>query len=81
MYTGCVEDWKVKGHSAVLLHIPIPLSQLISLASEQGFTVHHGTESEVVMSKWLQDHRINRLPHYASHQVGVCGELTVRLPS
>ena len=75
--TDHMEDWKVKGHSAVWLHIPIPLSPLISLASEQGFTLHHSTQTEVVMSKWLQEHRINRLPRYASHQVGVCGESLV----
>lgn len=74
---GCVEDWRTRGHSAVWLHVPIPLSRLISLASEQGFTLHHGTQHEVVMSKWLQDHKINRLPSYASHQIGVCGEFPV----
>lgn len=72
--TGHTEEWRVNGHSAVWLHIPIPLSGLIRLAAEQGFTLHHGTQSEVVMSKWLQDHKVNRLPHYASHQVGVCGK-------
>lgn len=29
------------------------------------------------MNKWLQKDRVNRLPRYASHQVGVCGESTV----
>ena len=29
------------------------------------------------MSRWLQTHRPNKLPNYASHQVGVCGELVV----
>ena len=67
----------MNGHSAIWLHIPIPLSRLISLASEQGFTLHHGTESEVLMTKWLQEGRTNRLPRYASHQVGVCGEYCV----
>lgn len=68
-----MEDWRSKGHSAVWLHVPIPLCHLISVAADQGFTLHHGMEGEVVMSKWLQEHRVNRLPHYASHQVGVCG--------
>ena len=73
-FLGHSEEWKVKGHSAVWLHIPIPLSRLISEVSEQGFTLHHGTKSEVLMTKWLQEGRTNRLPRYASHQVGVCGE-------
>lgn len=69
----CASDWRSKGHSAIWLHIPIPLSHLISQASEQGFSLHHGNQEEVIMNKWLQKDRVNRLPRYASHQVGVCG--------
>lgn len=71
-----LSQWKSENRPAVLLHVPVFLGELISVASEQGFTLHHVKGEEIVMSKWLQD-RPNKLPKYASHQVGVCGESRV----
>lgn len=58
-----------------MLHIPAFLGELIPVALTQGFTLHHAKGEEIVMSRWLQTERPSKLPNYASHQVGVCGEL------
>lgn len=71
--TADVSHWRSEGRSAVWLHIPISLSSLIPIAREQGFVLHHGKGEEVVMTLWLLDHKPSKLPHYATHQVGVCG--------
>ena len=69
-----ITEWKSENRPAVVLHIPTFLGELIPVASEQGFTLHHAKGEEIVMARWLQTERPNKLPHYASHQVGVCGE-------
>ena len=74
LITANIAEWKSQNRSAVWLHIPISLSALIPLAAEQGFTLHHGKDQEVVMSYWLLEDKPNKLPPYASHQVGVCGK-------
>ena len=71
---GHLAEWKLQNRSAVWLHIPIALGALIPLAAEKGFTIHHGGAEEVVMNQWLATNRPNKLPDYASHQVGVCGK-------
>ncbi len=73
IHVADVSQWRSEGRSAVWLHIPISLSSLIPMAAEQGFALHHGEGEEVVMNLWLLEDRPNKLPHYASHQVGVCG--------
>ncbi len=71
--TADISHWQSEGRSAVWLHIPISLSSLIAAASEQGFSLHHGKGEEVVMNLWLLEDKPNKLPHYATHQVRVCG--------
>ena len=70
-----ITDWRAEGRNAVWLHIPISLSALIPLAAGLGFTLHHARGKEVVMNRWLREDKPNKLPHYASHQVGVCGKI------
>lgn len=36
------------------------------------FDLHHTTNSEIVLTKWLLDNVENKIPHYCSHYVG-CG--------
>ena len=73
-----ISVWKSENRPAVWLHIPTFLGELIPVATEQGFTLHHAKGEVIVMSRWLHENRPNKLPHYASHQVGVCGELCVQ---
>ena len=69
-----MDQWRTEGRSAVWLHLPLSLCALVPVAAEAGFQLHHGRGEEVVMNRWLLEHKSNKLPHYASHQVGVCGE-------
>lgn len=72
--TEHILEWKSENRPAVWLHVPTFLGGLIPAASEQGFTLHHAKGEEIVMSRWLDESRPSKLPNYASHQVGVCGE-------
>ena len=76
-FTEHISEWKSENRPAVWLHIPIFLGGLIPVASEQGFTIHHAKGEEIVMSRWLAEDRPDKIPNYASHQVGVCGESVV----
>ena len=74
-----VQQWKSEGRSAAWLHVPVDQIALVHEAHEEGFKLHHAREDEegggeVVLSMWLDNSRPCKLPHYASHQVGVCGK-------
>ena len=70
-----VTESKNEGRSAVWLHIPVKHSALVSEVVISGFTLHHAYNNEIVLYKWLDDTRQNKIPHFASHQVGVCGKI------
>ena len=49
-------------------------SHLIDIAIKEGeFKFHHAKEDYVMLSKWLPKDIPNKLPHFASHYVGVGG--------
>ena len=79
IYIEHILEWKSENRPAVWLHIPTFLGGLIPAATEQGFTLHHAKGEEIVMSRWLVEGRPNKIPNYASHQVGVCGESVCQL--
>ena len=55
------------------LHLPAALGSYIPHAASLGFSLHHARGQQVVLCLWLAEDRPNRLPAYASHQVGVAG--------
>ena len=61
------------------LHLPLPLAHLVSEAVVAGFSLHHASpeEQSIVLSAWLEEDSPSRLPHYASHSLGVSGDLHV----
>ncbi|XP_040186442.1 nucleoside diphosphate-linked moiety X motif 6 isoform X1 [Rana temporaria] len=67
-----VQRWKEEGRIAVWLHIPITLSGLITYAALEGFQFHHAENDTSTLTIWLKEGP-NRLPGYATHQVGVAG--------
>ena len=71
---GHINQWSEEGRSAVWLHVPVEHSALISEAVQHGFLLHHTLHNEIVLSRWLDKSRPNKIPHFASHQVGVCGK-------
>ncbi|XP_020637151.3 nucleoside diphosphate-linked moiety X motif 6 isoform X2 [Pogona vitticeps] len=67
-----VKQWKAEGHIAVWLHVPILQSRFIAVAAEQGFAFHHAESNSAALTLWLAGGH-NRLPVYATHQLGVAG--------
>lgn len=67
-----LRQWKSEGHIAVWLHVPILQSRFITVAASLGFCFHHALQDFSTLSLWLGEGS-NRLPQYASHQVGVAG--------
>ena len=74
-----LKKWAVNSHNAVWLHIDVAHCGLIAMAAELGFELHHASKETVVMTCWLNTNKANRIPPYASHQVGVCGELRCKV--
>nr|XP_056711483.1 nucleoside diphosphate-linked moiety X motif 6 [Euleptes europaea] len=67
-----VKQWKAEGHKAIWLHVPILQSRFIAAAAEQGFTFHHAESDSATLTLWLGE-GLSKLPHYATHQLGVAG--------
>ena len=60
---------KVKG---VYLEISFEKSELLSVAREQGFELHHTQDNYITLQKWLPNSKC-RLPAYSTHYIGVGG--------
>uniref|UniRef100_A0A8C1X9P9 Nucleoside diphosphate-linked moiety X motif 6 n=1 Tax=Cyprinus carpio TaxID=7962 RepID=A0A8C1X9P9_CYPCA len=70
--------WRSDGRVAAWLHVPIALSRLSAAAARLGFSFHHARRDEAVLSLWLGPGE-DRLPAFATHQVGVAGERTTSI--
>ena len=79
-HTAHFQQWQSEGRSGVWLHLPLSLASLAPEAASVGFSLHHASpeQGSVVMCAWLEEGAASRLPHYASHHVGVSGEGTGR---
>lgn len=60
---------KVKG---VYLEVKIDQFEFIGVAKQHGFSFHHTNEDSLMLQGWIPNSK-NRLPHYATHYVGVGG--------
>lgn len=67
-----LHQWRSEGRVAVWLHVPISQSRVCSAAARHGFSFHHARGDQAVLSVWLAEGQ-NRLPAFATHQVGVAG--------
>ena len=77
------QQWRAEGRSGVWLHLPLSLAHLATEAVAAGFFLHHASHEtlSIVLSAWLEEESPSRLPHYASHQVGVSGEQYIVMSS
>ena len=73
-FSAHVKQWRSEGKSAVWLHVSLSLGSLLTVAQSEGFSLHHAKEGEVILSLWLDSSRENKIPNFASHQVGACGK-------
>uniref|UniRef100_A0A8C3MBS7 Nucleoside diphosphate-linked moiety X motif 6 n=1 Tax=Geospiza parvula TaxID=87175 RepID=A0A8C3MBS7_GEOPR len=69
-----VSQWRDEGRIAVWLHVPILQSSLVAVAASQGFAFHHAEQGSSTLTLWLGEGP-SRLPGFATHQLGVAGEL------
>lgn len=76
--------WKKNDYNSAWVHIPVTRASLVeALASKNkdskdggfGFDLHHtnSTEQTIVMKKWLRDEAEDKIPPFATHQVGCAG--------
>ncbi|XP_040982598.1 nucleoside diphosphate-linked moiety X motif 6 isoform X2 [Aquila chrysaetos chrysaetos] len=72
-----VARWREEGRVAVWLRVPILQSGFAAAAASQGFAFHHAEQGSSTLALWLGEGP-SRLPGYASHQLGVAGELRKR---
>lgn len=78
-----IEFWKENGYTSAWITIPAKRASLIEQLSSSnnregdnfGFDLHHinSEQQTIVMKKWLVDGIEDKIPPWASHQVGVAG--------
>jgi ADP-ribose pyrophosphatase YjhB (NUDIX family) len=49
---------------------------ILPAALEAGFVYHHALDDTIVLCQWLDQHIPNKIPPYATHQVGCAGVVT-----
>ena len=65
--------WSETGHKSCMLRLPIEHAGLATFCAEHGFTFHHAEGRHAVMKCWLQPHMEDKVPPFATHQVGIAG--------
>lgn len=72
-----LEQWATEGVKSCMLKLEIRHAALASIAARQGFTFHHvpldAGGQHVVLKAWLQPSLSDKVPPFATHQVGVAG--------
>ncbi len=68
-----LDKWKSDGKSGIFIKIPLKHSWSASYLGSLGFTCHHAKNDYIMMTKWLQEDKENKIPLYAFHTVGVSG--------
>jgi len=68
-----LREWRELRLKSAWLRVPLRLAPLMSVASELRFAVHHGHGECVVLKRWLRPELEDKVPPFATHQVGVAG--------
>lgn len=71
--TRSIQQWRKEKKKSVWMKVPIVQSYLIPVAFEHGFSYHHAVGDHAMLLKWLPKKEHNKVPPYATHQVGVSG--------
>ena len=74
-----IPTWRAdKNISAVWIHLSgSKQSSLIPTALDCGFDYHHALQNNVSLCLWLHESMPNKIPPYATHQIG-CGAVVTR---
>jgi ADP-ribose pyrophosphatase YjhB (NUDIX family) len=62
--------WRSTKRRGVWLKVPIEKAEYIAPAVAAGFVFHHAEREYLMLNHWLSEEE-NRMPHNATHQVGV----------
>ena len=73
LLTVSLREWRGTNKVAVWLQIPMTMGQVIPVAAKYGFEYHHAERDIAVLCLWMRPNVPNKLPPYATHQVGVSG--------
>jgi len=57
----------------VWLKLTLDQSTYIPIAVKYGFEFHHAIDDYMLLTQWLPENEVSKLPHYATHFVGVGG--------
>lgn len=71
----------MQGMSAIWIKVPILQSHLIPEAANQGFEFHHAEHDQSVLKLWLHDDKEDLIPRFATHQIGVSGQISFSVRS
>lgn len=70
-----IDAWRTQKLSSAWITVPVTSASLCEAANMQfGFELHHTTKyGEIVMKRWLKDGSEDKVPPFATHQVGCAG--------
>lgn len=72
-----LERWTAEGVKSCMFKLPIENAGLASVAAQHGFVFHHvpldADGRHVVLKRWLQPRLTDKVPPFATHQVGIAG--------
>ena len=63
--------WHNQGKRGIWVHIPPTLAHLVPVCTQLGFDFHFAKPGMLVLTKWLPENSVSRLPHGPTHQVGI----------
>jgi ADP-ribose pyrophosphatase YjhB (NUDIX family) len=68
-----VEHWREQGSKSCMLRLPVEHAGLATVAAQHGFEFHRAEGRHAVMKLWLKPALEDKVPPYATHQVGIAG--------
>ena len=75
--SNSLQTWQQDTTKAAWLHLTGPAeTAILPAALEAGFVYHHALDDTIVLCQWLDQHIPNKIPPYATHQVGCAGVVT-----
>jgi len=66
-----IKLWEDKQYKSATITIPTESSFLIKYFVDEGFTLHHTNQQDIVICKWLCKTTSNKIPDFCHHYVGV----------
>lgn len=68
-----LRDWRDAGFKSAMLRLHVAQAGLAAIAHDHGFEFHHAEKGHAVMKLWLRDEEEDKVPPFATHQVGAAG--------